>query len=193
MSPFIVGIGHVMNVGKDVAADGLVRDLGFVKVAFADQLRELVMGMDPLVTSATRTVNTSVGHGHYKWVVQGMGYEAAKATYPEVRAVLQRAGVAARDVFGEDFWVDQAFARARRFERVVMPDVRFLNEAQAIRDAGGVLIKIDRLGRVARGHVSETELATWDGWDEVFENDRSVVELQADVVAFVKNKLQVLA
>lgn len=190
MSPFIVGLGHVAQVGKDTAAAALCRDLGFVKVGFADQLRELAMKADPLVTSSVRTINKDVGHGRYAWVVQGMGYEPAKNTYPEVRRFLQNLGAGAREVFGLDFWIDQAMARARKYERVVIPDVRYLNEAESIHAAGGVLIRIDRPGKVAHGHVSETELAGWDGWDETFVNATDVQALQANVVAFVKNRLE---
>ena len=37
----IVGIGHVKEVGKDTAAAALVRDLGFRRDSFADDLKEL--------------------------------------------------------------------------------------------------------------------------------------------------------
>lgn len=185
----IVGIGHVAQVGKDAAAEALVRDLAFKRVSFADPLRDLALKADPLVTSATRTVNTLTGHGHFKWVVQGLGYEDAKNTYPEVRAFLQRLGAGARDVFGDDFWIEQALKKANGNPNVVIPDVRYENEAEAIRAMGGILIRIDRPGRVASGHVSETELADWDGWDEVFENKSTVMDLQQNVVAFVKNRM----
>lgn len=186
----IVGIGHVARVGKDTAAEALCRDLQFVRLGFADQLKELAMVADPLITSATRTINTHIGHGRLKWTVEGVGgWGPAKDMYPEVRAFLQRLGEGARKVFGEDFWIDRLMERAQWHDNVVIPDVRYRNEAEKIREQGGVLIRINRPGRVASGHVSETELVDFD-WDQEFDNSGSVMDLQQNVVTFVKSKLQ---
>jgi hypothetical protein len=150
------------------------------------------MVADPLITSRTQTVNTQIGHGHLAWTVQGMGgWEAAKDMYPEVRKFLQRLGDGGRQVFGEDFWVDRLMERARSYDRVVIPDVRYPNEAAAIQELGGVVIRIDRPGHVPQGHVSETALAGWDGWDEIFSNHGSVQDLQTDVVLWAKNLFEV--
>lgn len=190
--PAIIGIGHVARVGKDTAAEALCRDLQFERRGFADALKDLAFKSDPLVTSATRAMNINAGHGKLAWVVGGLGWDGAKDAYTEVRGYLQRLGVAARDVFGEDVWVDQLFGWAERnnVERLVIPDVRFLNEAAAIKAAGGHVIRINRPGHQASGHVSETELKDWDGWSAEFTNDRWVADLQADVVAWAKGVLK---
>ena len=191
MTPFIVGIGHVARTGKDTAAEALCRDLGFVRKGFADQLKELALAADPLVTSSTRTVNTDIGRGRLNWMVRSMGgWDQAKDTYPEVRRFLQDLGQGGRTVFGENFWIDRLMESLGDAERVVIPDVRHPNEADAIKAAGGVLIRINRPGRVASGHISETALVDYN-FDEEFNNDRSIADLQATVVAWVKNYLQV--
>jgi hypothetical protein len=182
----IVGIGHVARVGKDVAATALSRDLGFQRRAFADKLRELALEADPIVTASTQATNIGVGRGRLAWVVQGIGWEEAKNVYPEVRKFLQDLGVGARKVFGEDFWVKQAVEGIRKGQDVVFSDVRFHSEAEALQALGGKLIRIDRPGRVAEGHVSETALAGFDGWDAVIVNDGTVQDLEAKVVAQVK-------
>ncbi len=189
----IVGIGHNMQVGKDTAAEALCRELGFRKLCFADPLRELAMLADPLVSSATRTVNVGVGHGRLAWAIQGLGYEEAKRVYPEVRRFLQELGLGARRVFGDEFWVEHTMKQARQAEmhggRIVIPDVRFLNEAEAVKDAGGLLLKITRPGHHGDGHRSEVELAQYDGWDHVIENTGSIPELQQQVVQLVRDAL----
>lgn len=181
----IIGIGHVARTGKDTAAEGLVRDLGYTKLSFAEPLKRLALEADPLITSATRTVNTASGHGRFAWTVKGMGWEDAKNSYPEVRRFLQNLGLGARKVFGEDFWVDRALAEAAKHQNVVFSDVRFVNEADAIRAAGGKVIRIDRPGHVGQGHISETELADYD-FDQVIANDGAVWDLQAAVVDYAK-------
>jgi hypothetical protein len=181
----IVGLGHVARVGKDVAAAALSRDLGYRRIAFADKLRELALAADPIVTGATQTANIGIGRGRLSWVVQGIGWEEAKEIYPEVRKFLQDLGLGARKTFGEDFWVERALHNVSG--DVVVSDVRFHNEAEAIRDRGGFLIRIDRPGRHAEGHVSETALAGFEGWDAVIVNDGTVQDLEMRVVQVVKD------
>ena len=66
-----------------------------------------------------------------------------------------------RDCMGADTWVAAAMARAashmREGRSVVLDDMRFINEAQAIRAAGGMLVRIIRPGRAPQAgqHASE--------------------------------------
>lgn len=182
----IVGIGHVKRVGKDVAATALSRDLGFQRRAFADKLKELALEADPLVTTAVATTNIGAGRGRLRWVVQGMGWDEAKNVYPEVRKFLQDLGLGARLVFGDDFWVNQTLTGVKKTDKIVVSDVRFHSEVDAVHAHGGKLIRIDRPGHSAHGHVSETALAGFDGWDAVIVNDGTVQDLEAKVVAQVK-------
>ena len=181
----IIGLGHVARSGKDVAASALSRDLGYRRVAFADKLKELALDIDPIVTASTQATNVGAGKGRLAWVVRGMGWDEAKAVYPEVRAILQRLGAGARDRFGEEFWIDIALPASLKGD-VVVSDVRYLNEAEAIQERGGKLIRIDRPGYVAEGHVSETALAGFEGWDAIILNDGSVQDLERKVVNQVK-------
>jgi hypothetical protein len=186
----LIGIGHNMQVGKDTAAQALCRDAGYRRIAFADKLKDLAIVADPLITTATRTLNVGIGHGKLKHAVQGLGWEQAKAVYPEVRLFLQQLGLGARQVFGEDFWITQALAGVGPDERVVVSDVRFINEAENIKEAGGYLIKIMRPGFNGDGHVSERELASWDGWDFTIENSGSLDDLERAVVKHVRGVIQ---
>lgn len=188
----IIGIGHQARVGKDVAASALTRDLGFVRVGFADKLKELALSSDPIVTSSAMTTNVGAGRGRFTWAVSGLGWDEAKALYPEVRGYLQRLGTAARDVFGPDFWIDQVFAGIGDDEDVVISDVRYRNEAERIQEEGGIVIKIHRPGVAGvhhADHASEKDLADWDGWDAVVVNNSDVQSLQAEVVRTVKEWL----
>lgn len=77
-----------------------------------------------------------------------------------VREYLQRYGTEAhREVFGEDFWVD-AVDLEHDGRILFVTDVRFPNEAKAIRRAGGVVVEvIGPEGRVTDdGHASEAPL-----------------------------------
>lgn len=188
----IIGLGHAKRVGKDVSAEALIRELGFHRISFADPLKALAFEADPLITGGTRTVNTAIGHGRLQWVVQGLGgWDNAKDTYPEVRRFLERLGRGARVVFGDDFWLNMALKQAEQYENVVFSDVRYENEADAIKAAGGVVVKIDRPGFEAHGEV-DTLLDGYE-FDHVIRNHRTVVDLQAEIVAYAKSLMKVAA
>jgi hypothetical protein len=64
------------------------------------------------------------------------------------RSILQVNGTEAhRDIFGEDFWVEQAEKEIKTcsdmsVDIIVFPDVRYANEAQLIQKYGGIIISI---------------------------------------------------
>jgi hypothetical protein len=80
-------------------------------------------------------------------------------------------------MFGEDFWVEQTMNRVSQIEgNCVVSDVRYLNEAQAIRADGGFIIRIERDGvEAANGHASEDGMADFE-YDLVLRNNGSIQE-----------------
>jgi hypothetical protein len=64
-----------------------------------------------------------------------------------------------RATLGQDFWVRHMSARMRHAnkDKVVISDVRFPNEADWVRDNGGVLIRIVDGTQHTDCHPSETE------------------------------------
>lgn len=73
------------------------------------------------------------------------------------RKLLQDLGVGCRQVLGVDVWVNALFDTATG--PIVVTDVRFPNEVEAIANRNGVVVRITRPGCVpALGHVSETAL-----------------------------------
>lgn len=155
MTPPLVGLIGKKRAGKDTVASTLVEEFGFARVAFADPLKAAALRLDPIVRIwAGDPVRLS-------GVVERMGWEAAKEI-PEVRRTLQEYGVAIREI-EPDFWVraglDRAHAARYGGEPVVVTDVRFPNEAEAIEQAGGTLVRVVRPGLVSTDtHVSETAL-----------------------------------
>lgn len=59
----------------------------------------------------------------------------------------------------------------------VITDVRYPNEAEAIKNLGGVLIRIDRNTGFTDNHISETALDNYDGWDYVIDNNGTLENL----------------
>jgi hypothetical protein len=85
-------------------------------------------------------------------------------------------------VLGDDVWVDALYSDHKDAAGLVVTDVRFPNEAEAVAKRGGVMIRVERPGvgptkdKHGRAHVSETALDDWP-FDHVLVNDGSVDDL----------------
>lgn len=173
----IVGLSGYARSGKNSAAEALVQ-YGWKQAAFGDKLREFLLAVDPVIPGphGSGLLRLSV-------LIKDVGWEYAKDHYPEVRALLQRTGTeAGRKLLGSDVWVDALFYELADAPTLVVTDVRFPNEARAVAERGGVLIRVERPGvgpakdKVGRVHESETALDGW-GFDHVLTNDGSVRDL----------------
>lgn len=171
----IIGLAGWAGAGKDSVADILVQDFGFVKMAFADPLREMALAIDPPMTT-----DADGDLVRYSEVLDEVGYNQAKFDYPEVRRFLQRLGTdAVRTVLGNDVWVDLGMQRAAEFPRVVFADMRFQNEAGAVASAHeSATVRVMRPGvKAANDHISETDLNSWP-FHHVINNDGSLTDLR---------------
>jgi hypothetical protein len=122
------------------------------------------------------------------------------------RLLLQLLGTeAGRQIIHPNIWVNALFADYKKiaynwdcdgnttvegYPNWIITDVRFPNEAKAIKDRGGILIRINRPQYLDNGlvirkdeHLSETALDDYDGFDYVIENNSSSI---ADLVEQVK-------
>ena len=142
----IIGLSGYAQSGKDTVAELLCLNYGFKRISFALPMRDAVYTLNPIVEGGNRVAD----------LVDEYGWDVAKAN-PEVRRLLQVFGTeVGRELFGERFWIDQAFKRAEEYQRVVFSDVRFPNEAKAILQRGGDVWRINRHNHTAvNGHTSE--------------------------------------
>lgn len=173
----LVGLVGYARAGKDSAASALTRHRSYQRVAFADPLSAILLGLDPLVE-----VPPAFGNRYgapvvrYSELLERVGYERAKE-FPEVRRLLQRIGGGHRRLFGPDYWVEIGRAKWRRLERAVVTDVRYQNEADAIRADGGVIALVTRPGvGPVNGHDSE-RLPAAIAPDFHLDNDGPIEEL----------------
>lgn len=135
----ILGMAGLARSGKDTAAAHLIAAHGYERRAFADPIRSALYALDPNVHVHGRTMRLAA-------FVDVVGWDRAKQA-PDVRRLLQRLGTeVAREQWGERFWVQRATHDLTPGDRVVFTDVRFPNEADAIRALGGLVIKITRPG-----------------------------------------------
>ena len=182
----LVGLMGQAQAGKDTAAKALTR-LGWTRVAFADPLRRLAYRTDPIVETYH---GGGTAHVRLSWLVDRLGWDQAKQ-FPDVRRLLQRLGAeGVRDTIGTDTWIDLAKQKIRghheRGTPVVVTDVRFANEADAVRSLNGVVVSIVRPGHspVPSTHPSELEQASVVP-DALIVNDDTPDVLQAAVLDLV--------
>ena len=166
----LIGITGKAGAGKDTLAAGFVR-LGYRRIAFADALKEAaaVIAGEP-----SGPYFTHEGKVEFSPVLGRTRREA-----------LQSLGSAVRSHLDEGVWVRRALAEWERLGRpaTVISDVRYDNEAQKIRDLGGMVIRIDRpgpalLSGAAAAHESEHGVCV-DLVDEVFVNDGDIDDVNA--------------
>lgn len=162
----MIGLMGYAQTGKDTVADILVRDHGFVRLAFADVLRDCLYALNPcVVLESDHGVSWRYGDViPVTTLVDVYGWEAAKQE-PDVRRLLQRLGTeAGRNILGPDIWADALMRQVDDLkyayvDNVAITDVRFPNEADAIQDRHGLLWRIERYGKgPVNDHESETAL-----------------------------------
>lgn len=167
----IIGLSGYARSGKDDAARVLVEEYGFVRVAFADKLREMLYQLNPAVVCWFEpTHDAVVPKETVQDVIDTYGWDGYKETVygPEIRRLLQRLGTeAGRLTLWDSIWIDAALTGLPEDANVVVTDVRFPNEAKAVVERGGQVWRVTRKGVgpavSADGsiHPSETSLDDW--------------------------------
>lgn len=171
--PQLIGIVGFAQVGKSTTANLIAKRYGFQEVAFADPLRALAKRLNPVLATPETVVPM-----RYVDALWQFGYEDAKSKVPGFREFLKDLGNGVRDVLGKSTWVDAALARAEG-QFTVISDVRFVNEADAVRAAGGVIVRVKRPGYGPESDFEkEVELIAAD---YVISNDSSRAALSAKV------------
>lgn len=189
----IIGISGKAKSGKDTAADMLSylysnpdksykdyienTEVFFEKnayvVHFADALKEAARELCILDEDQTDTQAGKLT------VIPWLGIT--------VRELLQKLGTCIREGIDEDFWIKCLFARVDGFQDIIVADVRYPNELQAIKNQGGVVIRINREGAGAGDHHSETSLDDYDGFDLVIDNNGTYEELYNKLKVLIKH------
>lgn len=156
--------------GKDQAALALMKlhEGEFKLINFADPVKA-VSGMVFGLTHDEMTVPELKEKRLDRW------------PHESPRSIMQKVGTDAFRTVWPDVWVKHWEMKANKEERVVVSDLRFLNEFYMIKHYWGTVVRIVRSGMDdSDHHRSETELSSFSE-DILIENDGSLEDLYEKV------------
>jgi hypothetical protein len=174
----IIGLSGYARSGKDTVAQYLIDEYGFAKYAFADPIKKAMYILNPKLGDLKT----------YREMVDEYGLEVSKSASQEVRRLLQVFGTeVGRNIFGENIWVDLCL-NSIHSNRAVISDVRFPNEADKIKERGGVVWRVNRPQvNALNSHASETSLDDYD-FDCIIDNSGTLESLYLSVNTAIVEK-----
>jgi hypothetical protein len=213
----LIGISGKINSGKDLAGkilNDLSGDI-FENKKFADKLKNIVCMLigctreqledrdfkekelgeewwyytDSLFNSTDSEENLYSYSKYHRQLKNDLDFYIIKLT---PRTLLQLLGTeCGRQIIHPNIWVNALFAdydtSSNYDSNWIITDVRFPNEVQAIKDKGGIVIKINRDSDVVDNHSSETALDNYDGFDFVVDNNGSIDDLTNNLIKIINN------
>ncbi|MFF3691999.1 hypothetical protein [Streptomyces sp. NPDC002221] len=184
--PRLIGLAGAAGAGKDEVGRALAAK-GWKRRAFADKVRDFLYAMNPVLPD-----EEDAGAYSLAAEVDAFGWDEVKK-YPGVRALLQRCGTeAGRHILGPDVWVNALFQGEGEWDApVVITDVRFPNEAQAVKDRGGLVVQVRRPQQIlihGADHISENALKGWD-FDVIVLNTGTIEDLHKSATCLLSTRM----
>lgn len=171
--PPIIGIAGPARSGKNTVADFIQVETGGYIYHFADPMRAMLragLGID---------LNAPYWQERKEEIVGPIGKSP--------RQLMQTLGTEwGRNLVSDDLWLVMAQIQFRnRGSGMIVPDVRFENEAKWVRDRGGVILHVRRKNAdTIHSHSSEDGIAPVMG-EVTIPNDGTLQDLQVSIGEWV--------
>jgi len=140
----IIGVCGFIGSGKDTVADYLTNFHGFRRESFANSLKDAVAH----VFGWDRTMLEGRTKQAREWREQVDPWWSERLNMPHLtpRWILQYWGTeVCRNGFHDDMWIASLENKLRTStDDVVISDCRFPNEIKSIKDAGGIIVCVER-------------------------------------------------
>jgi len=199
----LIGVVGFAGSGKGTIGDVLIRDYQFVRLSFADALKDavsVIFGWDRQMLEGDTKESRDWREKVDPWWSDKFGYQVTP------RLMMQKMGTeAGRQVFDDEIWIHTVAKRLKDHKHVVIPDVRFPNEIDFIRKSGGYIVQVNR-GKAPKWYdvalqankEQNTDLMVnypihysewaWVGYhrDYTIENNGSMVMLESDLLHMMK-------
>lgn len=175
----IIGLSGKIGSGKSTVANMIKKcDNSFIEKSFAYKLKQIVQILTSCDMEDTMT-------------------QAGKNIYIDdfemtIGQMLQQLGTnVLREGFNKSVWIKALLIELNKQPgNYIISDCRFKNEAKAIQDAGGILIRINRPNNpVAENstrdlnHPSEIDMDDYTNFDYIINSDSDLMTLETKVIA----------
>ena len=168
----IIVLGHQKQVGKDTAARAMAADGNVLVKSLAD----------PLYRACRELHRDFKSKDYYDSYPKQKHAKMSNGITP--REMLLGIGQKVKEVLGKRCWVDSLLAEAERSvkDHLVIPDVRFKEEVEALKEVDAIFIKVIRPGIDQPSDVADDDLVGWNGWDREILNSGNQLELEAKAI-----------
>lgn len=174
----IVGLTGRKRSGKDTAAR-VFEAAGYTSLSFATMLKAMLATMLEMQGVDEETIVRML-HDDLKEVATPF----LNGQTP--RHAMQTLGTEwGRKLIHPDIWVDATMRAAEQFDKVIIPDVRFPNEVEAVTSRGGRVYRIMRPGVAQDDHESETLIDTLVVSGELYNTAPTVAQFQSEVIVLL--------
>lgn len=191
-----IAISGKANSGKNTAANIIISHLLSAKtasqktlspfssssfkgkiLAFADPIKEILKIMFPHI----KVEHLYGSSKHRNTIIEGA--KDKKGNPLTIRQALIEIGSVAGRGMQESIWLhvfDSRLAKIKKYDVVVVPDLRFKNEYEHLKEKGFFLIRIMRDNNKKINDISETDQDSIsnDGFHFILKNDGSIEELE---------------
>lgn len=175
----IIGLGHYSRTGKDSFANHLIAALDKMspllyveKKPFAWKLKQVCYELyEHLGLRKPEFYETPEGEKQRNVVLPRIGKTP-------VQIWIDFGTPAVREQVYDKTWIDYVLRIDHGLDVMIVPDVRFPNEVEAMRDHGAHLIKVVRPGYGPRKSVADRALLGFKGWDNVIGEEGTMDSLK---------------
>jgi len=197
----ILGLSGKALAGKDAVADYLLDNYSWTrKTGFAINLKVACMEVFNLTEfqsfeqdgkgaklETVRVVTKDILQALIEWMKKTHDISLQDKDYSKLlgkklytpREIQQFVGTEIMRFYSPDYHLEVVFKSVDKNENVIIKDVRFENEAQAVLDNGGNLVRIYRPEElralhgapIDSAHASEVALDDWTDWSYSIQND----------------------
>ena len=172
----LIGITGQKFSGKSTVAKMLSEMLfGYKIVSFADKLKDITC----VLSGCTREQLEDYEFKEHAMLPDYLVPYCGDVVNPSYRTFLQHFGSEVMRGINDNIWIDCTLKDCN--DMTIISDVRFPNEAKAIREQGGIIICVEREGLESNDtHSSETAMKQIVP-DYIIENNKGLEELSLAV------------
>lgn len=152
----------------------------FATVAFGDKLKSLLLDIYDLSQTNKYLLYYPTKDNLYFDLEKNSIQSSDSATSIPLRTLLQQTADKIKKTFGEDYFIKSLFRTIENCKKeVIVPDCRYINEYEALRDKGFYIIKIERDSALKDSHDSENSAVNLpdDMFDAKISNNGTLKDL----------------